>query len=124
MSMRESAMPNLPPFQPIQSQLANDPEMVELIDLFVGELPKRIASLTEAWRTQEFQSLQRLAHQLKGSCAGYGFPAIGKAAATVEDCIRTHSPESIKLEELAANVKELITLCNRATPPRNQSNAA
>jgi HPt (histidine-containing phosphotransfer) domain-containing protein len=119
MSIQEAHMPNQrtkrPVQPPIYSQLADDPDMAELIDLFVGELPKRIATLSEAWRTREFQSLQRLAHQLKGSCAGYGFPSIGTAAAKVEETIRSKPIEEIKLDELNAGLKELIDLCHRAS---------
>ena len=108
----------------IHSQLANDPDMAELVDLFVGELPKRVESLTQAWRTREFQALQRLAHQLKGSCAGYGFPALGTAAAKVENTIRAKSPEEIKLEDLSAEVNELIALCHRVSPGPTSAKAA
>jgi HPt (histidine-containing phosphotransfer) domain-containing protein len=100
----------------LRSEFSGDPEMAELIDVFLGELPKRVDSLSEAWRAREFQTVQRLAHQLKGSSAGYGFPTIGTAAAKVESCVREKSPEQVKLEELQAGVQELIALCHRASP--------
>src|SRR5882724_4539610 len=93
---------------PIRSQLAGDPEMAELIDLFVGELPKRADSVMEAWRSRQLKTLERLAHQLKGSSAGYGFPTIGSAAAKVENCLKLPSPEQVKLDDVAAGVHELI----------------
>ncbi len=100
----------------IRSQHAGDPEMAELIDLFVGELPQRAESVLEAWRSRELHTLQRLAHQLKGSCAGYGFPTIGQAAERVENSLRLRGPAEVRLEDLAADIKELIALCHRAAP--------
>ena len=105
-----------PSTNPLRSQLAGDPDMAELIDLFVEELPKRIDSVVEAWRARELGTLQRLAHQLKGASAGYGFPTIGSAAAKVEDNIRARPPEQVELDQLGANVNQLIDLCRRAAP--------
>src|SRR3954463_727227 len=99
---------------PLRSDLCGDPEMTELIRLFLNELPKRVESLTQAWRAREFQTVQHLAHQLKRSSAGYGFPAIGTAAAKVEGCIRaTNDPQHVHVDQLAHQVKELISLCHR-----------
>jgi HPt (histidine-containing phosphotransfer) domain-containing protein len=102
---------------PLRSDLCGDPEMTELIGLFLAELPKRVESLTQAWRAREFQTVQHLAHQLKGSSAGYGFPAIGTAAAKIEDCIRA-TPEHVHVDQLAHQLKELISLCHRASPSK------
>jgi HPt (histidine-containing phosphotransfer) domain-containing protein len=106
----------MPKQPPLPSDLSGDPEMVELIGLFLAELPKRVESLTQAWRAREFQTVQQLAHQLKGSSAGYGFPAIGAAAAKVEDCVRVS--DNIQADQLAQQVQELIALCHRASPSK------
>ena len=100
---------------PIRSQLADDPEMAELITLFLQELPQRVDSMIKAWHTQELTALQRLAHQLKGSCAGYGFPTIGSAAARLEDDLRTKASGQNHAEKLTTDVNELIALCRRAS---------
>src|SRR3954471_8294458 len=111
---------SMPQQPPLRSELSGDPEMAELIRLFLNELPKRVESLTQAWRAREFQTVQRLAHQLKGSSAGYGFPAIGSAAARIEDCIRANNdPQHVRVDQLAHQVKELIALCHRASPSRH-----
>jgi HPt (histidine-containing phosphotransfer) domain-containing protein len=54
--------------------------------------------------------LRRLAHQLKGSCAGYGFPTIGDAAARLETSLETHAA----LEQVSTQVADLVDLCKRA----------
>ena len=64
----------------IVSQYATDPEMAELVELFITELPARVNALRSAWQAGQVSDVERMAHQLKGSSAGYGFPAIGDAA--------------------------------------------
>jgi HPt (histidine-containing phosphotransfer) domain-containing protein len=101
------------PSHRLESQLAHDPDMAELLELFINELPQRVESVTKAWESRELSTLKRLAHQLKGSCAGYGFPTIGHAAASVESDLAGDAP----LERIAADVGELVALCRRAMSP-------
>ena len=71
----------------IRSQFADDAEMLQLVQEFVGELPHRIEELNDAWREADAESLKRLAHRLKGASAGYGFAVLGEAAARLEATI-------------------------------------
>lgn len=99
---------------PIRSLYAEDPEMSELVGLFVSELPQRTGALMDAFRAEQWEIVQRLSHQLKGASAGYGFPAIGAAAGKVEDVVRSApTAGSGAVERLNETVKELITLCRR-----------
>jgi HPt (histidine-containing phosphotransfer) domain-containing protein len=112
------AEPPTPPNKtPILSQYATDPEMVELIELFLSEMPDRLNALETAWRQAQLPQLTRMAHQLKGSCAGYGFPAIGTAASTLEERLRALAKEAggEELRRLQAEFNELIDLCRRAS---------
>jgi len=101
----------------LQSQLADDPEMAELLDLFLSELPKRVDTVTNALRERELQTLRRVAHQMKGSCAGYGFPTIGAAAGSVERTVEQGAP----LEQIKGQVDELVDLCQRALNTRKSA---
>lgn len=105
---------------PIYSTLATDPDLHELVELFVDEMPERIANLTRSSANRQWNELQRLAHQLKGAAGGYGFTSISPAAAVVEDAIRKGDPETRILEALEG----LLDLCRRATaaPPAGQAN--
>ncbi len=76
----------------IQSDFAGDPDMGELVELFLQELPERMKVSTEAWTAGDLKIVQRVAHQLRGSSAGYGFPSLGLVAGEVEDTIRTPQP--------------------------------
>jgi len=98
----------------VVSELAGDADMVELVELFVSELPMRMAAMCEAMDRDDLQTLTRLAHQLKGSAGGYGFPAITHAAMGLEETAKATSD----VEQLAKQVSELAELCAkaRATP--------
>jgi HPt (histidine-containing phosphotransfer) domain-containing protein len=61
-----------------------DPEMAGLVAAFVAELPDRMDAIESAWRQGRTEDLRRLAHQLKGASAGYGFPDLGHDAAALE----------------------------------------
>lgn len=101
---------------PLRSKYANDPDMAELVELFVGELPKRLDAIDQAWRTRKIEDLQRIAHQLRGASASYGFPAIGSAAGSLEDRIRDLSADhSGAISSIKSGVDELVAICRRAT---------
>ena len=101
--------------RPIISEFATDPEMADLVQLFLGELPQRISAMETAWRERRVQSLARIAHQLKGAGSGYGFPTIGTAAGSLEDRLRLLSEtDAAGLQRAAAEFKQLIDLCSRA----------
>lgn len=98
---------------PLKSRFANDPEMVELIELFVSELPNRIETITGAMSKGEYDNLCRITHQLKGSSAGYGFDPIGTAAGAVEHHLKALGPQA-DLEQVRREVETLVSLCKRA----------
>jgi len=96
--------------EPLYSALSVDPDLREMVDLFVEEMPQRIGNLLARLDTSDWEGLRRAAHQLKGAAGSYGFGPISPAAARVEDAIRKGSPE----EEIRQAVDELIELCGRA----------
>ncbi|XAM01674.1 Hpt domain-containing protein [Phycisphaeraceae bacterium D3-23] len=97
---------------PLHSEFAGDPEMAELIAFFSGELGQRISAIQQSLDAQDLDALHRLAHQLKGSSGGYGYPSIGQAAARLEaESKQAVAGEAADLQGAAA---ELIDLCNRA----------
>ncbi|HEX8876608.1 MAG TPA: Hpt domain-containing protein [Phycisphaerales bacterium] len=99
---------------PLRSTLASDPDMVELVQEFVQELPNRAATLESLLTASSFSDLRRLAHQLKGAAGGYGFSPISESAAKVETTLREDvSGEQVQV--LRSQVEELVGLCRRAT---------
>lgn len=111
-------MPDQPkrPQGPIQSDFAGDPEMKELIQLFLSELPRRIDAISAALHSGDTPALTRLTHQLRGASAGYGYPTLGRAAGKVEDQLRSVgvSDASQVLARIGAEVNALVDLCRRA----------
>jgi HPt (histidine-containing phosphotransfer) domain-containing protein len=96
---------------PLLSEFSDDQEMGELIELFVAEMPVKIEALMKAFETGATDDLTRLAHQLKGAAAGYGFPTIGAAAADLEQTSR----EIDDIQRVKNELDGLINECNRAT---------
>jgi HPt (histidine-containing phosphotransfer) domain-containing protein len=106
---------NHPSQTPLRSQYADDPEMSELVELFVSELPARVNALTAAYEGRQAEQIYRLSHQLKGACAGYGFPTIGVAAAAVEAAVKASAQSAdASLESIRSDLEALIKLCQRA----------
>jgi len=95
---------------PIYSAFQADPDMVELIEMFVEEMPQRVEALTEAFGRADLETVRVLSHQLKGSAGGYGFEVITEAASQLEYAVR----EDADLETLKRQVDELTGLCQRA----------
>jgi HPt (histidine-containing phosphotransfer) domain-containing protein len=95
----------------IRSTFADDPDMLEIVGEFVGEMPERVQSLSEAFERGDPQTLRTLAHQLKGACGGYGFPVLSEAAAALEGELKRADYD---LGVVRRELDELIALCNKA----------
>ncbi|MET0387234.1 MAG: PAS domain-containing protein [Polyangiales bacterium] len=94
----------------IVSTFQDDPEMAELVEMFVGSLPERANELADAHAGHDLAKLGRLAHQIKGAGGGYGFPQITEAAEKLERAIDTkQSHQDIKIP-----LDELVALCRSA----------
>jgi len=104
--------PSRPPQDPpLYSELADDPDLADVLEMFVNDLPERARRLREAVAAEDFETLRCLAHQLKGAGGGYGFGAITDAAREVE----SFAGPPVQPESLGPAVEELVRLCRRAT---------
>ncbi len=99
------------------SEFAGDPDMAELVRLFVEEMPERIESIMQTWERAAAGDLRRLAHQMKGACGGYGFPQVGQAAGVLESSLAAigQTADAGDLEGLRQQLDELVGLCRRVT---------
>ena len=104
---------------PLRSEFANDPEMSEMVGLFLSELPMRIDGVVAAVRSGDADTLRRLAHQIKGAAGGYGFPTVGAAAGKVEQGLKAVTDPRAALDAVHAEVRELVELCCRAADSSN-----
>ena len=83
--------------EPIRSVYEDDPDMLELVREFAGELPERVRLAEELLEGGDMEGLQDLAHQLKGAGGGYGFARITEVAAVLESAIKEGAePAAIK----------------------------
>ncbi len=70
--------------QPLYSSLATDPDLAELVEIFVESLPERVETLKQAFDQGDWETLRRTAHQLKGAAGSYGFDPLSPSAAKLE----------------------------------------
>ena len=94
----------------LYSSLAADPDLGELVEMFVDEMPNRIAAMSEQMGTSELDKLRRTAHQIKGAAGSYGFDQITPHAMRLEYALRGGEPE----ERIHEALDELIDVCRRA----------
>ncbi len=93
----------------LRSEFEDDPDFRELIDRFVAGLSDRARRMEQCLHDADFETLGRLAHQMKGAAGGYGFPTIGDAAQQVEQFTRPADPP-----RLFASVHALLGECRSA----------
>ena len=91
------------------SAYGSDPVLGEMVELYVAEMPDRIAALERAFSDGDCESLRRTAHQMKGAAGSYGFDLLTEAAAELESAVRENQP----LQRIQQALEELIGLCRR-----------
>jgi histidine phosphotransfer protein HptB len=89
------------------SRLAGDPDLGELVEMFVQEMPNRIAALLSQLDSSDWDNLRRTTHQMKGAAGSYGFDELSPCAGRVEAAIR----DGLGAEEIRARVAELTEMC-------------
>jgi HPt (histidine-containing phosphotransfer) domain-containing protein len=94
---------------PIYSTLGSDEDLGELVEMFVAEMPARLADMSQACAGQDWERLQRLAHQLKGSAGSYGFDDVTPLASRLEAAVRDRRGD----DEIRLATHDLLELCSR-----------
>lgn len=96
----------------LRSELLGDPDMAELLVMFLDELGPRIRSMEDAWRANDGDTLKRVAHQLKGAAGGYGYPTITEAAFRLESRLAKKKADAIA--DARDDLRQLVELCQSA----------
>jgi PAS domain S-box-containing protein len=86
-----------------------DPRILAIVPEFVASLPSKVGQMTDLLQHSDLPGLQSLAHQLLGTCGGYGFGPVSGPARTVEQSVRAGRP----LASITLEVKSLIELIRR-----------
>lgn len=99
----------------LYSSLGTDPDLCDIVDMFVDEMPDRITSVMQLLESSNFDELARIAHQLKGAAGSYGFAAITPAAGDVENAILDGQPEDI-IHDATIQLCDLCSLVRAGSP--------
>ena len=94
------------------SSLAQDPDLGELVELFVAEMPAKMTAFQAAAACQNWATLRTLAHQLKGAAGSYGFGKLTLFAQELEAAVQEPTPETAVLGPL----QQLLAACQRVRP--------
>ncbi|QDT65002.1 Hpt domain-containing protein [Calycomorphotria hydatis] len=74
-----------------RSNFADDIEFREILSLFVDSAKEKSALIEQLYQKKDWETLQTVAHQLKGSSGGYGFPELTPLAMALEESARAGS---------------------------------
>ncbi|NIQ01622.1 MAG: Hpt domain-containing protein [Nitrospinaceae bacterium] len=83
-----------------------DPDLEELIPTYLDNRRKDLLSIGEALKQEDFSTVQRLGHTMKGSGAGYGFDFISAVGLQIEDAAREGSEE--KIQNFAGDLRDFL----------------
>jgi CheY-like chemotaxis protein len=82
LALREPAQTGI---EPLYSELAaQGPEFVDIVNQFVAKLPEQIDAISHAYHANDWDSLHRLVHNLKGTGGGFGFLPLTEQAVEIE----------------------------------------
>ena len=95
---------------PLISEYADDPDMEELVEIFLQSLGERMEQIRSSWDNWDVDTLTRISHQLAGAAGGYGYPSITDASREVERLLKGNQPRELTESAL----EHLWDLCERA----------
>lgn len=90
----------------IKSSYSDDPNIMKVVSEFVKGLPGEMRDLLDLLERNDLRALQRLVHQLHGSCGGYGFDAVSEPAKKAEQTLMA----GMSRELISAEIKRLIAI--------------
>jgi HPt (histidine-containing phosphotransfer) domain-containing protein len=86
----------------LYSVLADDVDFRDLVADFVEDVPQRMAALYAALAVRDWDTLGRLAHQLKSALGSYGFEPLTPLAGRLESAVRHCADEAEIVAALTA----------------------
>ncbi len=98
----------------IYSTLSDDLDLAPIVEMFVEEIPQRIAAMEMAATRQDWPTLERLAHQIKGAGGSYGFEQTTAVAGKLERAVHERQP----VDAIMLCLYETIDLCRRMRTSR------
>ena len=89
-------------------ELADDAEFMEIVNLYVSELPDKISRLETALQDSKWAQLQSIVHNLKGTGASYGYDVITQIATPLNDNLKQNV-----LDNVEQQTHHLIEVCQQ-----------
>jgi CheY-like chemotaxis protein len=93
----------------IKSSYSANPRIMAILPDFVAGLPDKVRKMADLLERNDLTGLQALAHQLLGTCGGYGFAPISEPARAVEQSIKAGG----NVETVTPEVRSLIAAIRR-----------
>ncbi len=81
-----------------QNQLLDDPDFAPIVKKFLSGLHDMVNKMELAKSDNDWELLQDLAHQLKGSGGSFGYPELSKQAKVLETLLKQHAYDKIQQE--------------------------
>ncbi len=99
---------------PIRSAFSDDPDMADIVKQFVAGLADRVKDMKDALDHNDYQTLNRCAHQMKGAGGSYGYPPLSEQAEKLQQSADKQDAEGarLRLNELDNLCKRIITGCD------------
>jgi HPt (histidine-containing phosphotransfer) domain-containing protein len=92
----------------MKTEVEVDPEIIDLVPLFLNARRKDVETLGELSRRANFEEMAKICHTIKGIARPYGFPSLEQLAVEMErEC---KSKNSVRTDELLGKMKEFVGL--------------
>lgn len=96
-------------FEPLVSALARDPDLGDIVALYVSEMPDRIETLRSRVAARDWAGVADFAHQFKGSAGSHGFHQLTPVVRELEFAARELRNEA----KIVQTFDTLAALCQR-----------
>jgi HPt (histidine-containing phosphotransfer) domain-containing protein len=89
-----------------------EPELLDLIPIYIGRRNDDVASLQEALDLGDFERVRILGHSMKGSGGGYGFDGITEIGLRLEDAGGASDTDGaiVALDDLRSYLRNVVVL--------------
>lgn len=94
---------------PIYSSLANDADLLDLVEMYVEDVPEFIQNLTDASTRQAWDEVASVAHQIKGSAGGHGYDQVSESASRLDQACK----DAASVTEILMHLHDLVGLLKR-----------
>ena len=98
--------------EPMYSTFGLDPEMSDLVEMFVDEMPDRLANFCDCMDRNDMEAVCIAAHQLKGAAGSYGFGELTPSLHHLEMALKRNA----SADEIQLALDAVIALCERIRP--------